>query len=224
MAAESSPASASSEWLCWPSAGTSSMRTSTSPKVAGGKQCFGRPVLGVDRAPAIPLPQLGVVEHLAETLHLCGGHTGSRQAGVELFSSPALGVRGDHGIAFVAISHPCHIGGETGIAGQLRLVEHVGDQCAPATVVLPADEDFAVACRVGVVGGNRTVAQAHSRQLGSRCASACTGRGPSIRRWRRAWRRRSWRRHPCETVAVARRGPPGMPTCRRRCRGWGCPS
>ena len=41
-----------------------------------------------------------------------------------------------------AVAYACHVGGESRIVGQLRHAEDIGDQRAPAAVVLHADEDF----------------------------------------------------------------------------------
>ena len=42
----------------------------------------------------------------------------------------------------MTIPDPCDIGGESWIVGQFRRFEDLGDQCAPAPVVLHADEYF----------------------------------------------------------------------------------
>ena len=100
----------------------------------GGRrqQRFGGPVLGADGAPAVPLPQLWMCEHLVEIFDLCGGDACRRQARVKLSGRPALGMGGDDGVAFVAVADSRHVCGETGIVGQLRRSEDVGDQRAPA--------------------------------------------------------------------------------------------
>lgn len=70
---------------------------------------------------------------------------------------------GDDRVDLTAVLYPVDVGGEPRIVGEGRRGEHVGDQGAPAAVVLHADEDLAVGGRVGVVRGDRGVAHAHSR-------------------------------------------------------------
>jgi hypothetical protein len=93
-----------------------------------------------------------VLDNLVEMVDLRGRDSGRRQALFEFGRTPTCGVGGDDSIAFVAVADPRDVGGEPRIIGQLRHPEDVGDQGSPAPVVLHADEDFAVAGRVGVIG------------------------------------------------------------------------
>ena len=183
----------------------------------GGRrqQRLGGGVLGVDGAPAISLPQLWVVQHLVESLDLCGGNTRRRQAGVEFGCGPApASVTPTMASHSRAIPYPCHIGGEAGSSANsgasktsVTSVRQPRSFCTPIRIC-------AVAGRVGVVGGDRSCGSGPSAVAGLPVCICVY----------RAWPIHSTVASSMDDVdrgalagartgAAARRGPPGRRTC-----------
>jgi hypothetical protein len=131
----------------------------------GGQQRLDRRVFGSDRPPAVARAQLRVPDHLVEVLDLRGGDAGRGQPGVQVRGRPPSRLGRHERVAFGPVPHSLDVGGEPGIIGGLGNAQDLGDQRAPATVVLHADQDLAVAGRERVVGGNGAVAQPHPRRL-----------------------------------------------------------
>ena len=161
------PIRCSSAWVCWPSAGTSPMRASTSENVAGGSSAS-------DRARArcrwCASGRAARSCWCSTTWSSCLTWAAGMPAAASRASSSAVVQRRvcarDECVALAnGSARAATLVANRGSSASSGTLEDLGDQRAPAAVVLHADQHLAVAGRVRVVGRDGGVAQSHPRGL-----------------------------------------------------------